>query len=226
MQAVILAAGKGLRLRPFTEQHPKPLILIADKPLIEYTLEALPDSVTEIIIVIGYLGEQIKDHLGDSWHDKPIKYVVQEVLLGTGDALLQAKDLVEQNFLAVNGDDLYQKADLTALLKYPRSILAWKSTAPTEFGLDTDEHNQLKGFNPQSTWVNCGAYHLTKNFFDNPLAEVMVHEKTEYSLPHTLAKIAEHDTVMVVEATHWLPVGTPAQHKFANDYYLRKHHLN
>jgi NDP-sugar pyrophosphorylase family protein len=223
MQAVILAAGKGLRLRPFTEHHPKPLIPIADKPLIEYTLETLPDEITEIIIVIGYLAEQIKDHLGDSWHGKKITYVVQETLQGTGDAVLQAKAIVDQNFLVVNGDDLYSKNDLTALLEHQWSILAWKSTVPTEFGLDVDENGRLKGFDPTSTLVNCGAYHLTKDFFNGPLAEVTVHDKTEYSLPHTLAKIAAHDTVIVVPATHWLPVGTPAQHQFANEYYIKKH---
>ncbi len=223
MQAVILAAGKGLRLRPFTENHPKPLIPIAEKPLIEYTLESLPDSITDIVIVIGYLGDQIKEYLGDNWRGKPIKYIVQEVLLGTGDAILQAKSVVEQNFLVVNGDDLYEKSDLTHLLKYPLSILAWKSTVSTEFGLDTDEDGKLKGFNPNSTLVNCGAYHLTKEFYNNPLAEVIVHEKTEYSLPHTLAEIAQQETVMVVEATHWLPVGTPAQHEFANNYYIKKY---
>lgn len=222
MQAVILAAGKGLRLRPFTEHHPKPLIPIANKALIEYTLESLPDSITEIIIVIGYLADQIKDYLGDAWQGKPIRYVVQETLQGTGDALLQAKNIVDQNFLVVNGDDLYRKQDLTELLKFPLSILAWQSTVATEFGLSTNAEGKLLGFDSNSSLINCGAYHLTKEFFNNPLAEIQVHEKTEYSLPHTLAKIAEHDTVMVVPATHWLPVGTPAQHKFANEYYIKK----
>ena len=222
MQAVILAAGKGLRLRPFTEKHPKPLIPVAHKPLIKYTLETLPDSITEIIIVIGYLGQQIQDYLGDSWNGKPIKYVVQENLVGTGDALLQAKDLVEQNFLVVNGDDLYSKDDLTALLKYDYSILAWESTVPYPFGLSVLENGQLVGFDPKSALLNCGAYHLTKDFFKNPLAEIQVHDKTEYSLPHTLVNIAQHEQVMVVSATHWFPVGTPAQHIFANGYYVRK----
>lgn len=222
MQAVILAAGKGLRLRPFTEHHPKPLIPIADKALIEYTLESLPDAITEIIIVIGYLAAQIKDHLGDEWNGKPIKYVVQETLLGTGDALLQAKDLVEQNFLVVNGDDLYDKKDLTKLLEYPLSILAWESTLPTEFGLETLPSRQLIGFNSASPIICCGAYHLNKSFFKEPLAEITVRDKTEYSLPHTLVKIAADQEVMVVPATHWLPVGTPAQHQFANEYYIKK----
>jgi UDP-N-acetylglucosamine diphosphorylase / glucose-1-phosphate thymidylyltransferase / UDP-N-acetylgalactosamine diphosphorylase / glucosamine-1-phosphate N-acetyltransferase / galactosamine-1-phosphate N-acetyltransferase len=222
MQAVILAAGKGLRLRPFTEHHPKPLIPIADKALIEYTLETLPDQITEIIIVVGYLAEQIKDHLGDSWNGKPIKYVVQEKLQGTGDALLQAKDVVEQNFLVVNGDDLYAKKDLTALLQYPMSILAWQSSVPYQFGLKVDDNHKLLGFDPKSTLMNCGAYHLTKEFFNTPLAEITVRDKTEYSLPHTLVGIAEHEDVFVVPATHWFPVGTPAQLDFANGYYVNK----
>ncbi len=222
MQAVILAAGKGLRLRPFTEKHPKPLIPVANKPLLKYTLETLPDSITEIIIIIGYLGEQIKDCLGDNWNGKPIKYIVQENLVGTGDALLQAKNVVEQNFLVVNGDDLYSKDDLTALLNHPYSILAWESTVAYEFGLKVSEDMQLMGFDPNSTLINCGAYHLTKDFFKDPLAEITVRDKTEYSLPHTLVNIAQHDTVMVVPATHWFPIGTPAQHIFANGYYTRK----
>lgn len=223
MQAVILAAGKGLRLRPFTENHPKPLIPIADKPLIEYTLESLPDNTTEIIIVVGYLGQQIIDHLGNSWHGKPIKYVQQEVLLGTGDAILQAKSVVDQNFLVVNGDDLYSKSDLTKLLDFPFSILAWPSTQTSERGLLKEPDGQLKGFSSESTLVNCGAYHLTKEFFQNDLVAISVHDKTEYSLPHTLVEMAETEKVTVVEATHWLPVGTPQQLKFANDYYIKKH---
>jgi UDP-N-acetylglucosamine diphosphorylase / glucose-1-phosphate thymidylyltransferase / UDP-N-acetylgalactosamine diphosphorylase / glucosamine-1-phosphate N-acetyltransferase / galactosamine-1-phosphate N-acetyltransferase len=222
MQAVILAAGKGLRLRPYTEKHPKPLIPVAHKPLIKHTLETLPDSITEIIIIIGYLGNQIKDYLGDNWNGKPIVYVVQENLVGTGDALLQAKDLMEDSFLVVNGDDLYSKDDLTKLLQYPYSILAWESTVPYEFGLSVLENMQLVGFDPESALLNCGAYHLSKDFFKNKLAEITVKEKTEYSLPHTLVNIAHHDRVMVVPATHWFPVGTPAQHIFANGYYVRK----
>lgn len=219
MQAVILAAGKGLRLRPFTEHHPKPLIPIAEKPLIEYTLETLPDSITEIIIVIGYLGEQIKEHLGDSWQAKPIQYVVQENLLGTGDAIRAAQHLLKEHFLVVNGDDLYAKTDLTKLLDYPLSILAWESTVPQENGLKRTEEGLLIDFDETSSLVNSGAYHLNKEFFDEPLAEIDVRGKTEYSLPHTLTKIAKQTSVMVVKATHWFPVGTPQQHEFAGKYY-------
>jgi UDP-N-acetylglucosamine diphosphorylase / glucose-1-phosphate thymidylyltransferase / UDP-N-acetylgalactosamine diphosphorylase / glucosamine-1-phosphate N-acetyltransferase / galactosamine-1-phosphate N-acetyltransferase len=226
MQAVILAAGQGLRLRPFTEHHPKPLIRIAGKALLEYTLESLPENITEIIIIIGYLGDQIKDHLGTSWNGKPIKYIVQENLLGTGDAILQAKPFVEQNFLVVNGDDLYARTDLAKLLEYPMSILAWESTVPQENGLKCTEDMRLIDFDPASSLVNSGAYHLTKEFFERPLAEIIVHDRIEYSLPHTLTAIAKDETVIVVKATHWFPVGTNAQHEFADKYYTQGHNPN
>lgn len=226
MQAVILAAGKGLRLRPFTENHPKPLIEIDGKPLLEYTLESLPDNISEIIIVIGYLGEQIRDHFGDVWNGKPIKYVVQEQLIGTGDAVQQTKSLVDENFLVVNGDDLYAKTDLSKLLDYPLSILGWSSNVPQENGLRTTQDMNLIDFDPTSTLVNCGAYHLSKDFFNSPLAEIDVRGKTEYSLPHTLVVMAKTQQVKVVEATHWFPVGTPAQHEFATKYYQQGHNPN
>ncbi len=222
MQAVILAAGQGLRLRPFTEQHPKPLIPIAGKALIRYTLEALPDSITEVVIVVGYLGKQIRQALGDKWHDLPITYAEQPDLSGTGNALLMAKDLMHGKFLAINGDDLYTKQDLAHLVKTELGILAWRSNQAAEFGLSINDDMTLIGFDPNSTLINSGAYCLNESFFDEVLATVQVHGKTEYSLPHTLAAIAKKHTVKVVYATHWLPVGTPQQLSFANNYYIKK----
>lgn len=222
MQAVILAAGKGLRLRPFTENHPKPLIEISGQPLLEHTLSALPDEVTEIIIVIGYLGEQIQEHFGDNFGTKSIKYVTQTELLGTGDALLQAKPLLDRQFLVVNGDDLYTKSDLTKLCATPNSMLVWPSQQTGNYGIVKDENNFFAGFSDKSTLINSGAYFLDLDFFKTPLVSVPVPNGVEYSLPHTLAIVAQHTPVTLVEATRWLPVGTPEQLKFANDYFTRK----
>lgn len=222
MQAVILAAGKGLRLRPFTEHHPKPLLPIAGKSILDYTLEALPDNITSIIIVVGYLGEQIKERYGNVWNNLPIAYVEQTELLGTGDAITRAQDLLHSPFLVVNGDDLYTKKDLAELCAHPNSILAWPSTKPTEFGLQTNDHNTLLGFDAESSLVNCGAYCLTDAFFDATLFPITVHDKTEYSLPHTLAELSKTLPVKVVTATGWLPIGTPEQMQFAENYYMKR----
>lgn len=222
MQAVILAAGKGLRLRPFTENHPKPLIDINGKPLLEYTLNALPDSITEIIIVVGYLGEQIKDHFQSEWNNVPIKYVEQKDLLGTGDALLQARPLLDRNFLVVNGDDLYTKQDLEELVTNGPAMLTWRSQETSPYGIVSNDDSFFNGFSSDSTLINCGAYYLNLEFFDIPLVQVPVPNGVEYSLPHTLAKVAEIQPVKLFEATRWLPVGTPQQLKFANDYLAKR----
>jgi NDP-sugar pyrophosphorylase family protein len=222
MQAVILAAGKGLRLRPFTEKHPKPLIKIGNKTLLEYTLASLPDQIEQVFIIIGYLGEQIIEHIGYSWNKKTIHYVKQTPLLGTADALLRAKELLTSPFLVVNGDDLYTKADLTNLLQTPNSMLVWPSQTPSTYGIIRDENGLFKGFSPESSLINCGAYFLTDKFFETTLVSVPVPNGVEYSLPHTLAELAKSEPVKLVEATRWLPVGTPEQLQFANTYFANR----
>lgn len=222
MQAVILAAGKGLRLRPFTEHHPKPLLPIAGQPILDYTLNSLPEQIKEVIIVVGYLGEQIKEKYGSHWNGLPISYVEQSELLGTGDAITRARELLYSPFLVVNGDDLYTKRDLEQLVANPNSILAWQSTTPTTFGLKQDANGALLGFDSTSSLVNCGAYCLTAEFFSAPLFPITVHERTEYSLPHTLIELSTNVPVKVVKATGWLPIGTPEQMQFAENYYMKR----
>lgn len=222
MQAVILAAGKGLRLRPFTEKHPKPLIGVGDKPLLEHTLNSLPDQISEIIIIIGYLGDQIVNHFGDNWNGKPIQYVTQHELLGTGDALLRAKDLLHTKFLTVNGDDLYTKEDLTELLSNGSAMLVWQSNHTAQYGIVEDENGNFTGFDKDSALINCGAYCLDPNFFDYPLVKVETPSGAEFSLPHTLAKEAQSVPVKLFKAKSWLPIGTPEQLDFANNYFLKK----
>ncbi len=65
MQAVILAAGEGKRMRPLTLTTPKPLLHVADKQLLEHIIGALPDEIGEILLVIGYRGDLIQQHFGD-----------------------------------------------------------------------------------------------------------------------------------------------------------------
>ncbi len=78
MQAVILAAGEGVRMRPLTLTKPKPLLEVLGKPLIRYATEGLPKEVTELIIVLGYRGEQIKAYCGTSFCGRTVTYVWQK----------------------------------------------------------------------------------------------------------------------------------------------------
>ena len=101
MQAVILAAGEGQRLRPFTANKPKVMIKVANKPILEHLLFELKKAgIEDLIFVVGYKDEIIREYFGkgERWSVK-IKYVTQRKQLGTADALKSALHLIESNFL-------------------------------------------------------------------------------------------------------------------------------
>lgn len=107
MKAMILAAGRGERMRPLTDTTPKPLLCVGGKPLIVYHLEKLSVlGVSDVIINIAYLGDQIRHALGDgSRWGLSIHYSVEEQALETAGALLKALPLLgDEPFLLVNGD--------------------------------------------------------------------------------------------------------------------------
>jgi MurNAc alpha-1-phosphate uridylyltransferase len=121
MKAMILAAGRGERMRPLTDHTPKPLLKVGDKTLIEYHLSALRRAgVKEIVINYGWLGAQIPDKLGDgSKYGVQIEYSPEpEIALETGGAILQALPLLgDEPFILVNGDIFtdYEFGDLSKL---------------------------------------------------------------------------------------------------------------
>ena len=212
MQAVILAAGKGLRLRPITETTPKALVDVCGVPLVFHILNSLPADVTQILIVIGYLGDQIVSAIGDSFEGTPVRYAVQDPLDGTGSALRLLKDELRGKFLVVNGDDLYGADDLDRLAAHDLAVLVAPTDDATGSTADIDETGRFAGINSDSAASPrlrvCGAYVLDERFFDYPLATVTVHDKIEYSLPHTLVTMAADHRVATEIAEHWQPVGT------------------
>ncbi|OGZ35018.1 MAG: hypothetical protein A3A94_02760 [Candidatus Portnoybacteria bacterium RIFCSPLOWO2_01_FULL_43_11] len=110
MQAVILAAGQGIRLRPMTSFIPKCLLKVGKKPILEHTFSQLPNEIHEVIIVVGHLQEQIRKYFGRNFCGRPIRYIEQPEKLGTGHALFICKNSLEdKKFLVMMGDDLYLK---------------------------------------------------------------------------------------------------------------------
>lgn len=216
MQAVILAAGQGLRLRPLTETTPKALVDICGTPLIFHILRALPDSVTEIFIVVGHLKEQVMDAVGGSFDGKPIHYAVQDPLDGTGSALHLLRGRLNGTFLVVNGDDLYGRGDLERLAAHDLALLVFPTNDAVESSALRDETGRFMGLETNAPANEtklrvCGAYVLDERFFRVPLAEVSVRGKTEYSLPHTLVTLSRDHAIKTEDATGWMPVGTPKE---------------
>ena len=163
MQAVILAAGLGTRLRPITLTTPKPLLKIDDKTIIEHTLSSLPSGIDEIFIVVNYLRDQIRTHLGEQWNRIPIHYIVQDPLNGTGGAMMLLRNRLQDRFLVVNGDDLYAKEDLEMMMNYSTSILLCPTENQLQNGADLNNEGLFIGLKVSDTQISyrvCGAYLL------------------------------------------------------------------
>ena len=219
MQAVILAAGRGTRLRPLTYHVPKSLLRLNGKNLIEYNIERLPAEVDEIIFVIGYLGEQIKNYFGNEFAGKKIKYVKQNKLLGTGHCLHLCKDLLGERFLVLMGDDVYGADDIKKCLSYEQCMLVKEIRGKFAGGrvqLDSSGHlnNIIEGVHNRSkNLVNTGLYVISDKFFKYDL--VSIKDGKEYGLPQTLVKVAKDYPVNIVKADFWLQINDLAQMKRA-----------
>ena len=117
-QAIVLAAGEGQRLRPFTVSRPKAMLAVADKPVLRYVVEALSaNGIRDIIMVVGYHKEQVYDYFGAGEElGVDIRYVEQEPPLGTAHALKQAAALADDSFIVLPGDNLVNAATLRDII--------------------------------------------------------------------------------------------------------------
>ena len=171
MQCVILAAGKGTRLRPLTKHTPKPLVQVAGKTLLDHVVEALPTAITEIILVTGYLEEQIHAHCGTEFHGRKVTYVHQEEQNGPAKALWLCKERIKDRFILMFADDIHGKADLARATSFSRSMLAITSDTPERFGVivrnpdGTLAEMTEKPENPASNLVSTGPLVLDTNIF-------------------------------------------------------------
>jgi len=215
MKAVILAAGKGTRMGELTKNLPKPLLKIKSKTLLEYKMDVLPAECNEVIIIVGYLGEHIKDYFGHEYNGKKITCVYSEPL-GTGYALWQAKDYLRGRFIVMCGDDLYAREDVQKCVSYPLSALAFKTLAAQSGGkIITNEDGYVKdiqeGNHPTGSVIATGMYVLDDTVFDMPLVEAG-NGKEEFGLPQTILQVKDVK-IMPVFATKWHQVSVPGDLK-------------
>src|SRR4030042_264399 len=132
-QAVILAAGEGQRLRPFTVNRPKTMITIADKPILQFVIESLAQNgIRDIILVVGYRKEQVYDYMGSGDEfGVNITYVTQAQQLGTAHALSLVRYAVGDEFLVLPGDNLIEAhtiADFSGIA--PDAVLVKRVSNP------------------------------------------------------------------------------------------------
>ncbi|TSD05862.1 MAG: bifunctional UDP-N-acetylglucosamine pyrophosphorylase / Glucosamine-1-phosphate N-acetyltransferase [Parcubacteria group bacterium Greene0714_7] len=213
MQALILAGGEGRRLRPLTDDKPKGMVLLNGKPLLEYVLEQLPDAVTDIIIIIGYKGEKIQEYFGSDWKGKPIRYIVQEKQIGTWNAVYLAKELINEKFIMLYGDDIGDKQAFTKGVEYEYCLFVAEKEHPERYGVvELNPDGTLKEVvekpeNPVGNLVNSGAMILSPDMF---LITPFAHPRLgEYFLTDMLSVIAKEKPVAVVRQNQWITVTYP-----------------
>jgi bifunctional UDP-N-acetylglucosamine pyrophosphorylase/glucosamine-1-phosphate N-acetyltransferase len=212
MDAIILAAGLGTRLRPHTLHTPKPLLPVQGRPILDWTLGALPPSVDRVLVVVHHLGEKVEDYLRGQAHFQQWQVVRQETPRGTGDALLVCREHIRsEHFLALNGDDLFGAADLAKLAACSAGVLCHPVDEPRKFGIafrkpdGTLDRLVEKPDLDGRQLANTGAYAFPRSVFEFPLT---LSPRGEYEVTQYVSELAKRQTVQVVEAGFWLPIGT------------------
>jgi mannose-1-phosphate guanylyltransferase len=167
MQALILAGGKGSRLKPITDYVPKPLIPINNIPIIEWQIQYLKRfNVKSIVVCSGYKSVQIQNYLE---HKKnfgiKIQYSHESAPLGTGGAIKKAANLInDKTFLVLNGD-VITTINITKLCKTPNAVALVELR--TRFGTVDLSDERIVNFREkkhvQNVWMNAGIYHLQKD---------------------------------------------------------------
>ena len=174
MKAVILAGGFGKRLRPLTDQRPKPMIEVLNVPIIEWQVKWLKKhGIAEVIVCVGYMKEQIIEHIGSGNRlGVKVGYAVEEEPLGTGGALKNAESLLSKHdsFFMINGDILTELDP--NMLKSGNGEHHSLALVPlrSPFGIvEVDGDSRVRGFveKPKipDKWINAGVYYFTPEVF-------------------------------------------------------------
>ncbi len=227
MRAFILAAGEGTRMWPLTENRPKPLIPLANRPIIEHIMDAVIDAgIERITILIGYEGRKIAERYGYSYRGTDIEYIYQKERRGTGDAILYAEKYDEGEYLFINGDLYFEKRAIKAILDSgANSIL-------TVFREDAEDYGIVEGKNylveikekvsgAKSAWVNGGIYYLKREIFSY-IKETAPSSRGEIEITDALNLMARREKIKIVRFEGvWIDIGRPWDLLRATELYLR-----
>jgi glucose-1-phosphate thymidylyltransferase len=179
MKAVVLAAGKGTRLQPLTDDKPKGMVEVADKPLLTHCFEQLIDlDADELIVVVGYRKQDIISHYGDEFEGVPITYAHQREQNGLAHALLTVEEHIDDDFMLILGDNIFRAnlEDVVNRQQEDRADAAFLvEEVPYEeasrYGVcDTNKYGEIvnvveKPDDPPSNLVMTGFYTFTPAIF-------------------------------------------------------------
>jgi UDP-N-acetylglucosamine diphosphorylase / glucose-1-phosphate thymidylyltransferase / UDP-N-acetylgalactosamine diphosphorylase / glucosamine-1-phosphate N-acetyltransferase / galactosamine-1-phosphate N-acetyltransferase len=181
-QAVVLAAGEGRRLKPFTTNNPKAMINIAGKPILQYIIESLAvNGIRDIILVVGYQKEKIFDYIGDGKQfGVEISYVSQDKQIGTANALSYARGLTKKEFLVLSGNRLIAPETLAPIIgAAPTTMVIKRAENPSRYGVVEIKDGKIvriieKPANPSGDIINAGIYVFNEDIFNRMEMELNI----------------------------------------------------
>jgi len=228
LKAVILAAGEGSRMRPLTHTRPKVMLPVANKPILEHLLfEVSKAGIKEFIFIVGYCDEQVRDYFGNGgkWGVK-IAYCNQRKQSGTADAIRIAADLVDGNFLVINGDIIVSHENIKRLAGRSGNTLSVIEVTDTR-GLGTVElhedkvvHIHEKIGNPPSHMANAGIYLFTPDIFE-AISQTSKSLRGEYEITDSLQLMLEKgQDIYYQELNYWRDVSYPWDLLSVNEHLL------
>lgn len=226
MKALILAGGKGKRLRPYTTTFPKPLMPIGDKAILEIVIKQLNNSgFDDIIMSIGHLGGLIMAFFGDgNNHDVNINYTKEEKPLGTAGPLSLVREMIDEPFLMMNGDVL-TNLDFADLMDYHKNkgniatVALNKRVVNIDFGvIETDDDNHVVGYKEKPTidyLVSMGIYIFDKRILD------YIEDDKYFDLPDLINRLIDNGENVngYIFDGYWLDIGRPDDYEKANKEY-------
>lgn len=236
MKGIILAAGKGTRLRPWTDDTPKPLLKIAGRPILDYIMSGFAEAgVTDLVLITGYLGDQIERHYGASYQEMNLKYIEQKEQLGTGHALRLAEDFLKDgDFMLSFGDVMTDHVNYPALKKFhdEKGFVITITLNPVDdpyagaaVYVDGDRVTALIEKPPKGTsttnWNHRGVFMLNPIIFDE-LATLPLSARGEYELPVAVNNLIEKGTPVGAMAVSGLSsdIGTKEEFTSYEKYML------
>jgi UDP-N-acetylglucosamine diphosphorylase / glucose-1-phosphate thymidylyltransferase / UDP-N-acetylgalactosamine diphosphorylase / glucosamine-1-phosphate N-acetyltransferase / galactosamine-1-phosphate N-acetyltransferase len=232
MLAVILGAGEGTRMRPLTYTRPKVMLPVLGIPLIEHIVNSCVEAhIKRVIIVTGYHEEVVRSHFAEAQHGAQIEYVTQKKQRGTADAIGQVKDLVDERFLAVNGDSLISPLTLKSLAEAQQDsaavIAAKRVKDPTNYGIidvagDVVSKIAEKPDQPISDLANLGIYAFKPMIFD-AIAQIPKSARGEYEITDAIQLLIDQGYAVgyLNVREEWIDIGRPWDLLYANELLLQ-----
>jgi NDP-mannose synthase len=225
-QAVVLAGGQGMRLRPFTHVLPKPLLPIGETPILDVVLKRLAaDGCTRVTLAVGYLGHMIELYCGsgERW-GLDIDYFREETPLGTVGALGVMDGIPDAPFVVMNGDVLSDLSFAELLQSHERedpelTIASFNRTVRDELGIiEIDGGRRVVGYHekPEHRYlVSMGIYVLT------PAAVELVPTGERMDFPDLVQALLQADRKVHshVHDGYWMDLGRPDDFARANDEF-------